>query len=78
MKVSPIPYPGLPQYLLGYDVIIGLTLTGLYGTRWPSTAKFLAQLEAQPRAPAAAAAPSVVASVTAGPSPAMVQDRVSA
>lgn len=66
-KVNPIPYPGLPEFTLGYDAIIGLTLSGLYGTRWASTAEFLAKLEAEPQASAAAAA---AAPLTAATSPA--------
>jgi hypothetical protein len=40
-------------------------LSGLYGTRWASTAEFLAQLEAEPQASAAAAAYSVSAPASA-------------
>jgi pimeloyl-ACP methyl ester carboxylesterase len=69
-KVSPIPLPGFPQYLLGYNDVVGLTLSGLYGTRWASTAETLAELEAEPQATTAAAASSITTPVTAGASPA--------
>ena len=69
-RSNPIPYPGLPDYLMSYDAIIGATLSGLYTPRWSGTADFLAQLEAEPQASAAAGTPSVAAPVTAGRSPA--------
>ncbi len=62
-KVSPIPYPGAPEYKISYAALIGLTLSGLYGTRWASNAEFLAQLEAEPQPLPAASTLSV-----AGPS----------
>ena len=66
-KAHPIPYPGLPEYLMTYPAILGATLNGLYTPRWAGTAEFLAQLEAQPQATAAAAAASSVgAPVPAG------------
>ncbi len=55
---------------MSYDAIIGATLSGLYTPRWSGTADFLAQLEAEPQASAAAGTPSVAAPVTAGRSPA--------
>ncbi len=66
-KAHPIPYPGLPEYLMTYPAIIGATLSGLYTPRWAGTAEFLAQLEAEPQTTAAAAAASSVgAPVPAG------------
>ena len=58
-KVTPIPYPGFPEILIGYDQLIGVMLSGLYGTRWAGTAEFLAQLEDEPQTLRGASTPPV-------------------